>query len=968
MSANDRSHESIINDTLARLLRDQHGMDAVAETLRGRARPDIIVRLPDITVILETEIEPALTVDADALARLGMEIDGRSVDNVFAVVVPAPLRSTAQQHMYERMATASMEWQEWRSDGSAGPKRSGSVAELAQAVTLATQPAGNLDEAVELLDEGVRRAGVRLRQSPGTVARVSKIFRADPSDEAANMAALVIINAMVFQERLASGDPTFLPVSAARKSGRFSRLSLTRAWESILEIDYFPIFNMAKDVVAELTDLEAASILEECAETAEALLGMGAVGRHDLAGRIFNRLVSERKLLAAFYTSIPASILLAGLALSPNRWPDVDWSSVDDVSWMRVVDPACGTGTLLMAAYRQILQNLSSAGVRSPDSPALHKALVERIITGADVVQAAIHITASTLAAMSPFVRFAQMQLHTLRLGLDADGNVNLGSLDWLVANEVQAFFSASEEQIGAKTGEGAIVQRPRVDLVICNPPYTRRGADKGKKGAIARVFSILEGNAESEKAVKDRTSELLRGTPANQIAGHASSFTVLADRMVKRGGRVALVLPVTALTGESWRGIREMLSSRYEVEFVVSSHDPQLRSMSFDTGMAETLIVARRLRESEIPTRRGRFVNLWRAPQLETDALALVSAVNGAPSTPALRSDGPPVGGGPVMIGNEQWGEVVDGPIGEETWKTSRWRHALTAQFAAALERGELWNEDGTGLAGRFAIAPMGEVCNVGPQDRQTRGSLGVFNSYHGWNEQAQFHALWRHKESVHRSMVEEPNAWLVPKQGRDHTPIWSQSGTLHVTRDFQYDSQRIMAARTEFPALGVRAWFTLRALENGPLLRSRQEITLALWCNSTPGILLHANYSSRTQQGRGIGSKGMLERLPTLDVRQLQEWQLYEAQAIWREFMSRKFESFHRCAVDSARIELDERIIREVLGLGADAVSAVANLRAILAREPSIHGGKKPALRSSESLQILRYNGVEVKGGRQA
>ena len=97
-SDKDRSHESIINDVLARLLRESVGLSAVAETLHEGRRPDIVVRLPGGPIILEIEIEPAPTVEADALARLGMEIDGRSVQNVFAVTVPGQLRSTAQQH------------------------------------------------------------------------------------------------------------------------------------------------------------------------------------------------------------------------------------------------------------------------------------------------------------------------------------------------------------------------------------------------------------------------------------------------------------------------------------------------------------------------------------------------------------------------------------------------------------------------------------------------------------------------------------------------------------------------------------------------------------------------------------------------------------------------------------------------------------------------------------------------------
>ena len=624
-SPNDRSHESIINDALARFLRERGGLSAAAETLHGGKRPDILVRLPQGAVVLEIEVEPAPTVEADALSRLGMEIDARRVQNAVAVTVPASLRSTNQQRLYERLASAALLWQEWRADGTTGPKRSGSAAELAQAVQSIVPPVGDLDEAVDSLYEGVRRAGSLLYLSPGTLARVSNIFGIDHSNDAANMAALVVINAMVFQERLANAEASFQPVSRALDGNRFSRIRLLQTWDYILDIDYYPIFGMARDVVRELSEVEAASVLGECYATASALLGMSAVGRHDLAGRIFNRLISERKLLAAFYTSIPASILLAGLALAPARWPTVDWASAEAISKIRVVDPACGTGTLLMAAYRQIVQNHAAAGALA-DSP-LHKALVEKVVIGADVVQAAIHITAATLAAMSPSVRFEQMQLHTLQLGMEASKKIWLGSLDWLAAPETQSSFSATKEQIGAKSGAGTLVERPQADLVISNPPFTRRGSDGGKQEAISRVFSIPEGDLHSQQAVAKRTTALLKGSAANQMAGHASSFTVLADRLVNPGGRVALVLPVTALFGESWREVREMLSVRYEVEYVLSSHDPVLLSMSFDTAIAEALVVARRLTDGEQPTRRGRFVNLWRAPHQETDALALVGA-----------------------------------------------------------------------------------------------------------------------------------------------------------------------------------------------------------------------------------------------------------------------------------------------------------------------------------------------------
>ena len=950
----DRSHESVLNITLARVFRERCGLNAVSETLQGGPQPDILIRLSQGPIIVETEFEPASTVEADALSRFGMEIDGRKIQNTFAVTVPAALRTANQAHLFERLTSTTLAWQEWRSDGTSGPKLNGTPIELANVIRSATPPAGNLDEAVDALDEGARRAGSLLYSSPGTLGRVAEIFDADPSDEVANMAALVVINAMIFQERLASAEVAFQPVSAAMLDGRFSKMRLLQLWEQILDIDYYPIFGMARDVVEKLSDVEASEVLSECAKTASALLGMGAVGRHDLAGRIFNRLIAERKLLAAFYTSIPASTLLAGLALSPDRWNGVDWSDAADISKLQVVDPACGTGTLLMAAYRQLVQNHGMAALSEYDDPSLHQALVEKVITGADVVQAAIHLTAATLASMSPSVRFEQMQLHTLRLGSeiqeDLQGKesrtVYLGSLEWLSSPEIQSFFSATEEQMGATAGTGSIVHRPNADLVISNPPFTRRGSDGGKEEAIARVFSLPEGDEDSQKALVKRTTALLKGTPANQIAGQASSFTILADRMVNPGGRIALVLPVTALFGESWREVRVMLAERYEIEFVISSHDPNLRSMSYDTGIAEALLVARRLRAEEPSSGRGRFVNLWRAAYQETDALALVKALNAVATIPLHRADGPPVGGSPIMIGGEPWGEIIDGPVNEVSWKAARWKQVLVGQFASALERGELWTKGGSRLAGRLPVAAMKDVSNIGPQDRRIRGSLGVFDSFHGHNEQAQFPALWRHKESIHLSLMSDVNAWLIPKPGKEHAPIWSQSGRLHVTRDIQYDSQKIMATFTNVDALGIRAWHTLQIRENNALVSSKLEVPLALWCNSSLGMALHAHHSNRTQVGRGMGNKGMLETMTTLDVRKLKPWQLDEAQAIWRDFRDRKFQPFYKCAVDPARIALDERLVRDLLGLGEDAVTAVANLRSLLASEPSIHGSKEPQL----------------------
>src|SRR5712691_935252 len=96
--------EHTINDALADLLRGTRRAwrdgDIVTSEDTGKlkdtsGRPDILVAEPNVSpVVVETEVFPAVTVESEAVSRLGaqMRTTGRRILSSIAVRLPARLR------------------------------------------------------------------------------------------------------------------------------------------------------------------------------------------------------------------------------------------------------------------------------------------------------------------------------------------------------------------------------------------------------------------------------------------------------------------------------------------------------------------------------------------------------------------------------------------------------------------------------------------------------------------------------------------------------------------------------------------------------------------------------------------------------------------------------------------------------------------------------------------------------------
>ena len=377
----------------------------------------------------------------------------------------------------------------------------------------------------------------------------------------------------------------------------------------------------------------------------------------------------------------------------------VDWSDAEAIGRLRIGDFACGTGALLSAVYEQIAASHEWSG---GDVTALHKMMMEEVLYGCDVMPSAVHITGSTLSGVEPSVLFNTSHLYTMPYGRMKDGSVVIGSLELLQSSDLLTLFNTSDPAMrtGSAGEETAAQIRAEVpdasyDLVIMNPPFTSATNHEGAHADITNLaFAAFDATHVDQTTMGERANRLAADTCYHGNAGIASAFAALAHKKIKPGGVLALVLPLSAAAGLSWQGFRKMLADHYTDLTVLSvaASDNDDLSFSSDTGMAECLVVGRKLNSGEGHSDQAHFTSLGRRPQGFAHATALAGGLLGG--SLVRRIEDGPYGGTPLMVGQELAGQTLGAPQGSDgaNWGAVRLSDPSLAQTAHALSRSKLW------------------------------------------------------------------------------------------------------------------------------------------------------------------------------------------------------------------------------------------------------------------------------------
>lgn len=269
-----RISERTVNDVLGQLLRAKNirWKDSIDTEKTGvlsedaRKRPDIVVNHPGgVPVIIESEFDPARSVEKDAQARLqsSLSSDGRKIEQTIALRLPASLAESDQGQLSQTLESTNFKYcliQKFSKEDSFAvrwPERGwieGNIDDFAGFIEQTALSESIIGQGMKVLELRISQATYIVRNysdpSADTNREISNLLNQKDGEQTTRMAMAILANAISFHNTIAKVHKV-KPIEEIKDTfGKFCRTRLYEEWNYILrEINYWPIFEIASELL-----------------------------------------------------------------------------------------------------------------------------------------------------------------------------------------------------------------------------------------------------------------------------------------------------------------------------------------------------------------------------------------------------------------------------------------------------------------------------------------------------------------------------------------------------------------------------------------------------------------------------------------------------------------------------------------------------------------------------------------------
>lgn len=562
---------------------EESGFQAIGNTIIEGKEPDIIFKYGSYTFVIEVKVGKKESIGLSAVAQAYDYSRRLKTQNVVILIYPDEIRNVPVENFdtVRRIAVESEIWgiiltESWSENRSITldyfvrqlkftvDKQILRV-DFASAVRLIGNYASDLNSVVyqiktdELIAEVVDK--LDLFSSIGEIKE-----KKTAENQVVGLASFLLFNQLLFYHvytKKAQDNklPEMEEIHSIKDIQNYFDLITAIDYKSIYRTNLLAHIPETNDVIGIINDvIKAIKLLR-----AEYI-------SHDLAGRFFHDLIpfEVRKILAAFYTHPNSADLLTGLAI--------------DEANSAIIDPACGSGTLLVSSYKRKLK-LSAESSSSKINKKLHKQFIEADITGIDLMPFAAHISTLNLAMQNieqptDIVRIASMDSLQLseqlrKRDFTSGKGIPISGFEHFIQSQLTG-ERVVVKKLGAVSAEGkgkGFTLTP-ADLVVMNPPFSDR-----------------------EKMPLDMREKINENSVLNRVSGNRvnlwGSFMALSDLILRNRGKVAAVIPINIARGEATKKIRQYMLRNYSLQYLVKPLEDE--AFSEGSSFKDVLFIAKK-------------------------------------------------------------------------------------------------------------------------------------------------------------------------------------------------------------------------------------------------------------------------------------------------------------------------------------------------------------------------------------
>ena len=238
---------------------------------------DVLIENPGgLPVAIEAEFSDSPRVCKEAEDRLGLKVEstGLPIEGALSVVYPDDLLAGD----IDRLETATLRYATHQLPDSAdtpvrwpgNPKHwlSGNVDDLADAVEHISLSERRIATSMRILQQCIDDGAGYLRSNvpPPVLQKIATALHQKDSEQTTRMAVAIITNAFVFHMAI-EGDKNIPSLSSLRGPTGILAPKVLAAWYQILNVNYWPVFAIARDLLTPIPERLAPHLLDTVHDT-----------------------------------------------------------------------------------------------------------------------------------------------------------------------------------------------------------------------------------------------------------------------------------------------------------------------------------------------------------------------------------------------------------------------------------------------------------------------------------------------------------------------------------------------------------------------------------------------------------------------------------------------------------------------------------------------------------------------------